>query len=107
MAPFLFTKLLTPVLVASAKVNPPGSTRVVWVASSAAESFSPKGGVDLENIDYTVDKSSWHKYGVSKAGNLFHAKEYARRYGVDGVISVVRELWCPVVVLNMLIFAGA
>lgn len=89
VAPFLFTKLLTPVLVASAKVNPPGSTRVVWVSSSAAEGFSPKGGVDLDNLDYKVDKGPWHKYGVSKAGNLLHAKEYAKRYGIDGVISLV------------------
>ncbi len=89
LAPFLFTKLLTPLLVASAKVNAPGSTRVVWVSSSAAEGLSPKGGVELDNLDYKVDKTPWHKYGVSKAGNLFHAKEYAKQYGVDGVISVV------------------
>ncbi|KAH7385138.1 hypothetical protein BKA64DRAFT_158607 [Cadophora sp. MPI-SDFR-AT-0126] len=88
VAPFLFTKLLTPILKASAKVNPPGSTRVVWVSSSAAEAMSPKGGVDMANLDYKKDQAVWHKYGVSKAGNVHHAKEFAKRYGDDGIISV-------------------
>lgn len=87
VAPFLFTKLLTPVLVKTAKLKPPGSVRVVWTSSSAAEAFSPTGGVDLKNLDYKTDKGTWHKYGVSKAGNIYHAKEYARRYGGDGIIS--------------------
>ncbi|KAH6717446.1 hypothetical protein BKA61DRAFT_323180 [Leptodontidium sp. MPI-SDFR-AT-0119] len=88
VAPFLFTKLLTPILKSTAKVNPPGTTRVVWVSSSAAEGFSPKGGIDLTNLDYKKDQTAWHKYGVSKAGNLYHAKEFAKRYEDDGIISV-------------------
>jgi retinol dehydrogenase-12 len=87
VAPFLFTKLLTPILVDTAKANAPGTTRVVWVSSSAVE-MSPKGGVDLNNLDYKVDKGAWAKYGVSKAGNLLHSHEFARRYGKDGVISI-------------------
>lgn len=35
---FLLAELLTPVLVATAAVERPGTVRVVWVASSAAES---------------------------------------------------------------------
>ncbi len=89
VAPFLFTKLLTPTLVATAKLSPPGSVRVVWVSSSAAEGFSPKNGVDMANLDYKTDQAKWYKYGVSKAGNLLHAKEYARRFGPDGVLSLV------------------
>ncbi|CAL3965505.1 hypothetical protein PZA11_001769 [Diplocarpon coronariae] len=88
VAPFLFTKLLTPLLKASTHLNVPGTTRVVWVSSSAAEGFSPKGGVDMRNLDYKVDQNPWHKYGLSKAGNLLHAKEFAKRYGNDGIISV-------------------
>lgn len=91
VAPFLFTKLLTPTLIKTAKLKPPGTVRVVWVSSSAAEGFSPKGGVDMTNLDYKKDQAAWHKYGVSKAGNLYHAKEYARRFGGEGVISTV----CP------------
>ncbi|KAK6583361.1 hypothetical protein PZA11_004437 [Diplocarpon coronariae] len=88
LAPFLFTKLLTPLLQSTAKISPPDSVRVVWVSSSAAKNFSPKGGLDVANLDYHVDKGAWHKYGVSKAGNIYHSKEYARRYGKDGIISV-------------------
>jgi retinol dehydrogenase-12 len=88
LAPFLFTKLLTPILASTAKTSPPGAVRVVWVSSSAAEALSPTNGVDMNNLDYKQDKSAWHKYGVSKAGNLLHAKEYAKRYQADGIISV-------------------
>jgi len=89
VAPFLFTKLLTPVLISTARLEPPGTVRVVWVSSSAAEGFSPNGGVVLDNLDYESDKSAVHKYAVSKAGNVFHAKEFARRYAADGIVSVV------------------
>lgn len=88
VAPFLFTKLLTPILVETAKTNSPGSVRVVWVSSSAA-AFAPKGGLELDNLDYKKDKSAGAKYAVSKGGNVLHATEFANRYGKDGIISVV------------------
>jgi retinol dehydrogenase-12 len=86
---FLFTKLLTPLLLKTAREQPAGDVRVVWVASSAAARFSPQGGVDLENLSYGSDQSAFHKYGVSKAGNILHGAEFARRYGKEGVVSVV------------------
>lgn len=89
LGPFLFTKLLTPLLVESAKSAPRGGVRVVWLASSAAEVMSPKGGVDLANLDYKKDQSAWQKYGVSKAGNVLYSKEFAKRYRGDNVLSVV------------------
>lgn len=89
VAPFLFTKLLLPTLAKTASTAPQDSVRVVWVSSSAAEVSSPKGGVELENLDYKVDKGTWFKYGVSKAGNVFHASELAKRAGTEGIISVV------------------
>jgi NAD(P)-dependent dehydrogenase (short-subunit alcohol dehydrogenase family) len=95
VAPFLFTKLLTPILIKTAKSEPPGTVRVVWTSSSAAEGISPKNGVDMNNLNYEVDKSAWHKYGVSKAGNVFHSKEFAKRYAGDGLISVVCSLAPP------------
>ncbi|KAL2063516.1 hypothetical protein VTL71DRAFT_5321 [Oculimacula yallundae] len=88
LAPFLFTKLLTPLLKATAKVSPPDSVRVVWVSSSAAKNFSPDGGLDVTNLDYHVDKGVWPKYGISKAGNIYHGTEYARRFGQDGILSI-------------------
>lgn len=87
VAPFLFTKFLTPTLIKTAKLKPPGTVRVVWVSSSVAETLSPKGGIDMANLDYKKNQLAWRKYAVSKAGNLYHAKEFARRFGGEGVIS--------------------
>ena len=92
IAPFLFTKLLTPLLFETAQTAPEASVRVVWVSSSASDRFAPEGGLDLNDLGYTgPDRSAWYKYGVSKAGNILHSKEFARRYGKDGVISIVRQ----------------
>lgn len=93
---FLLTKLLTPTLVRTARAEPdaPSSVRVVWVSSSAAEALqAPRGGVDLSNLDYHVDKSPLDKYCISKAGNYLQAAEFARRHSGsggdgDGVVSV-------------------
>ncbi|KAI1484688.1 hypothetical protein F5X96DRAFT_683405 [Biscogniauxia mediterranea] len=86
---FLFTQLLTPVMVETAKVAPKDSVRVLWVASSAAELLIPvAGGVDLDNLDYKRDIFYAYKYGVSKAGNYYHSTEYARRHRDDGIVSV-------------------
>jgi retinol dehydrogenase-12 len=90
VGPFLFTKLLTPVLQRTAtQEKEKGGVRVVWVSSSAAEVGSPAGGVDLGNLDYKVEMGRGPKYGVSKAGNWYHAVEFARRYREDGIVSVV------------------
>jgi retinol dehydrogenase 12 len=97
VAPFLFTKLLTPILVKTEKKSPPGSVRVIWVSSSATELLSPPGGLDVDNLDYKVEKPFPYIYGVSKAGNFLHSKEYARLYKDDGVVSLVgvmlRGIW--------------
>ena len=89
IAPFLLTKLLTPLLIKTAKTVPNGSVRVVWVSSSAAEMIAPVGGIDMSNVDYKKDLSGWMKYGISKAGNILHSNEYAKRYEEDGIVSVV------------------
>jgi retinol dehydrogenase-12 len=89
VAPFLFTKLLTPILQKTAKSAPAGTVRVIWVSSSITELGSPKGGVDMSNLDYKKDQMAYFKYGVSKAGNYLHSSEYARRYKEDGIVSVV------------------
>ncbi|PMD26405.1 short-chain dehydrogenase [Hyaloscypha hepaticicola] len=65
------------------------SVRVVWVSSSAAEGLSPKGGVDMQNLDYKVEKLGMTKYGTSKAGNYLHATEFAKRYREEGIVSVL------------------
>jgi retinol dehydrogenase-12 len=88
IGPFMFTKLLTPLLVETAKKEPSGTVRVVWV-SSVIELGSPKpGGVPLDNLDYHDEKSGVFRYAVSKAGNYLLAVEYAKRHKDDGIISV-------------------
>lgn len=90
VAPFLFTKLLTPILVRTAKTAPRGTVRVVWVSSSYAEIASVRGGVDMDNIDYKKrERPNDVKYGCSKAGNALHAMEFAKRYRGDGIVSMV------------------
>ena len=66
--------------------------RVVWTSSNAAELFAPKGGIVVEDLDYEEDKGQWYKYGVSKAGNVYHASEFARRFGGEGIVSVVSTI---------------
>lgn len=87
VAPFLFTKLLTPILIKTAKTAPVGSVRVLWVSSSAVGA-APIGGVVLDNLDYKKDESAWTKYGISKVGNYYHATEYAKLHKNDGIVSV-------------------
>ncbi|EJT78396.1 hypothetical protein GGTG_03497 [Gaeumannomyces tritici R3-111a-1] len=98
LGPFLFTKLLYPLLVSTVAAAVAGSehassTRVVWVSSNGAQS-APTPPVDFGNIDYSIrDETPFNKYFRSKAGNIFHARELARRSkeASDGVISVVME----------------
>lgn len=89
IGPFMFTKLLTPLLIATAKTEPSDTVRVVWVSSVGAELDSPKpGGVPLDNLDFHDDKGGIFKYNVSKAGNYLQAAEFAKRHKADGVVSV-------------------
>ncbi|KAI8631156.1 hypothetical protein F5Y19DRAFT_473555 [Xylariaceae sp. FL1651] len=86
---FMFTKLLTPVLAATAKTEAAGTVRVVWVSSSAGEApLAPKGGVPMDNLDYHNDMGWFPKYCISKAGNFLQGAEYARRYKADGILSI-------------------
>lgn len=84
---YAFTKLLTPLLVQTAKASEAGSVRVVWVSSSAVMG-APTGGVDMANLDYRADKFAFQKYSVSKAGNVLHALHMRNLHAKDGVLSV-------------------
>ncbi|KAI0532109.1 short-chain dehydrogenase [Xylaria digitata] len=86
---FLFTRCLNPILVSTACSTRPNSVRVVWVSSQAAES-APKPAIDFSNMDYHRDETPWQKYERSKAGNILHSCEAARRSELngDGVLHV-------------------
>lgn len=87
VAPFLLTRLLTPLLVKTAQNAAPGSVRVIWVSSSAINR-SPPGGVNLNNMDYATDAGAWTKYGISKAGNYYYGTQFAKLYKNAGICSV-------------------
>lgn len=90
LGPFLFTKLLHPVLESTAKSSPAGSVRVVWLGSVMIQIMAPKGGMDLDNLEY---KKKWEdikvRYAVSKTGNLFLCNEWAKRDAENGILHLV------------------
>ncbi|RYP31227.1 hypothetical protein DL767_005856 [Monosporascus sp. MG133] len=80
--------LLAPALVATAKTEPRGAVRVVWVSPSAAELLSPTGGLELDTLDYHSERYTHTKYGVSKAGSYLYSTEFAKRHRDDGIVSM-------------------
>ncbi|RYP39197.1 hypothetical protein DL767_002305 [Monosporascus sp. MG133] len=68
VVPFLFTKLLTHLLISTAHKSASGDVRVVWLPSSMVKGFAPKGGVDMNSLDYKTERNAMQKYAVSKAG---------------------------------------
>lgn len=89
VGPFLFTKLLTPLLIETAKSEPQSSVRVIWVSSSGAELMGEKSvGLHMDNLDYHIEKPPLYKYAISKMANYLHGVEFAKRYKADGVISI-------------------
>ncbi|EXJ67751.1 uncharacterized protein A1O5_09097 [Cladophialophora psammophila CBS 110553] len=92
LGPFLFTKLLLPILKRTAEGEPKGTVRVSWAGSLAVDLQSPKGGVRWKkgaDGKETLDdgNSNPFTYGVSKAANYFFATEFGKRFGEkDGVL---------------------
>lgn len=89
LGPFLFTKLLTPVLESTAKSSPENTIRVLWAGSSGMDLRTPEPGIlfsaepgpDVPIMPEVVDN-----YGISKCGNYYLGLEYALR--IRDVISV-------------------
>ncbi|KIW23903.1 uncharacterized protein PV07_12065 [Cladophialophora immunda] len=92
LGPFLFTKLLLPILKRTAADEPKGTVRVSWAGSLAVVLQSPTNGVRWKkgaDGKETLDdaNSNTFTYGVSKAANYFFGTEFGKRYGVkDGVL---------------------
>lgn len=88
---FLLSQLLTPILTETARSEPAGTVRVVWVASSAAEMFAEERvGVRPETLSPEAQgsRTGLERYWQSKVANWAHATEYARHHRADGVVSV-------------------
>ncbi|KAI0113648.1 hypothetical protein GGR51DRAFT_546881 [Nemania sp. FL0031] len=83
---FAITKHLTPLLVSTAKTSQPGTVRVIWASSSAAEAQSAQGFV--QGLASWDEKGQYEQYCLSKLGNYYYATEFAARHAADGIISV-------------------
>lgn len=70
---WLLTFHLLPILRRTAEgLGEPGAARVVNV-SSVGHSFAPKNGIGFLDLDQK-SASPYSRYGVSKLGNVLHAK---------------------------------
>ncbi|KAF2707811.1 NAD(P)-binding protein [Pleomassaria siparia CBS 279.74] len=89
---FLLTKLLLPLLVATARTAPKGSIRVVWASSGIIDMAGPPGGVSLAKLQPgNYAKDIGHNYSASKAGNWFLASELDRRVRSQDIISMTQS----------------
>lgn len=86
---FLLTKLLTQILVSTAKTEPASTVRVVWVSSLGLEMVGEQHyGITTEYQNYWPKLKPLERYGISKAGNWLYGVEFASRHKADGVVSV-------------------
>lgn len=87
---YLLMRALEDVLVGTVKVAERDGVRVVWLASTL-QLGTPKNGIvwDDERNQPKVLKKQMENYMMSKVGNVFLARETAKRLGKQGVISVV------------------
>jgi NAD(P)-dependent dehydrogenase (short-subunit alcohol dehydrogenase family) len=88
MAHVLLERLLLPVLVATTKITPKDTVRVVWASSVLVELGAPKGGIIISQLDHPSNKTN-DNYAISKTAMWFAASELSRRYGEStGVINI-------------------
>ena len=93
LGPWLRLNLLEPILAKTAATWPKGSVRVTWAGSSEIDILSPKNRMELENDGRLKDKGEAPKYGPSKVGNLFSARQYASRTPQNGNRALVLQPW--------------
>lgn len=92
LGPHLFTQLLLPLLLKTAKTAPTSSVRVIYTSSQIVDTTAPPGGVSLAEQEpgkHSLDKN-WN-YSISKAGNWFLASELDKRARKNGLVSVVQN----------------
>ncbi len=89
LAHFLLAKLLLPTLSRTADAAPADSVRICWAGSFAAETGTPDGVINFNDINHEKSGSQRVMYGQSKAANILLASELARRYQTDKVLNIV------------------
>ena len=84
LAPFLLTRELMPLLTASAASQPPGTTRVIAVSSSAHRVIE---GLNWDDLQGLGESHATLAYCRAKLANILFTRELARRAGPDGIVA--------------------
>lgn len=87
LGPHLFTKLLHPVLVKTAKIAPSNSVRVTWASSIAIQVMSPEGGVQFDDNGKMKSLGAQLNYGQTKTANVLLAIKTQDLLKSAGVVS--------------------
>lgn len=80
---FLLTKLLLPLLRASAARSPKGATRVINVSSAAHEQCA---GLDWNDLQMVCNFSSTPAYCRAKFANILFTRELAKRMARENIV---------------------
>ncbi len=93
LGPFLLQHFLMPLCLHTASLGDvkPNATRVIFVTSAGHRGAPKPDGVAWDDINIKSTggiKGGMLKYGQSKAMNVMHAHEIARRYGPRGLVSL-------------------
>lgn len=83
-ASFLLTRELLPILKATAADSPPGTVRVIAVASLAHENCQ---AIRWDDLNWSEDYAPNGIYCQAKLANILFARELNRRVAGDGIVS--------------------
>lgn len=91
LGPYLFTRLLLPILRNTAMTASPASIRVVFTSSVVTES-APEGGICLADLDPSAHSNDQRRnYSASKVGNWILASEFNHRARKDGIVCLTQN----------------
>lgn len=96
LAHWVFTSHLLPLMLKTSKTLPPGSVRIVNVASSG-HFMAPSGGINF--ADTNLPNKPNNRYGQSKLANILHAKTLNKDFGPSSSSSKAGEgeIWTSAV----------
>lgn len=79
LAHWILTQHLLPLLLRTSQTLPPGSVRIVNVASSGHFN-APKEGINFDDTDLK-EGDIWQRYGQGKLAQVLHARTLHEKYG--------------------------
>lgn len=86
----LFTQLLLPTLLHTAKSASSAAVRVIWTSSIVVDGTAPKDGIEISELT-KIPSDQGRNYVNSKTGNWFLASALADQVGSDGILSVTQN----------------